>query len=417
MLRSHTIVRKVLAGLLAAAVLGGVPAAAAEGAKPKEFKETPAERDKRMAWWREARFGMFIHWGLYAVPAGTWKGKRVGGIGEWIMHRARIPVAEYEKLAPQFNPVKFNAREWAKIAKAAGQKYMVITSKHHDGFCLWDSKVGDYDIQATPFKRDIIKELAEACEAEGVRFGVYHSIMDWHHPDQKKNFPAYEKYLYAQVKELLTNQKLWVLWFDGEWIGQWSREKGRHMEAFCHGLQPEIVINNRVGKRHREDGDYGTPEQKIPATGLGYDWETCMTMNGTWGFKSYDHNWKSTQDLLRKLVDIASKGGNFLLNVGPTAEGLIPEPSVKRLRQMGAWLAVNGESIYGTSASPFKRLSWGRCTQKVPRPGSGQAGTLYLHVFNWPKSGELLVGGLANKVTKAYLLADKAKAPLKTSAG
>jgi len=412
MLRSGKTVRKMLAGLLAVAVLGGAlagPGAAAESARPKEFKETPAQRDKRMKWWREARFGMFIHWGLYAVPAGTWKGKRVGGIGEWIMDRARIPVPEYEKLVPQFNPVKFNATQWARIAKAAGQKYMVLTSKHHDGFCLWDSKVGDYDIQATPFKRNIVKELAEACEAEGVRFGVYHSIMDWHQPDQNKNFPAYEKYLYAQVRELLTDQKLWVLWFDGEWIKQWTREKGREMEAFCHGLAPDIVINNRVGKRHREDGDYGTPEQKIPATGLGYDWETCMTMNGTWGYKSYDHNWKSTEDLLRKLVDIASKGGNFLLNVGPTAEGLIPEPSVKRLKEMGAWLAVNGESIYGTTAIPFKRLGWGRCTKKP--------GTLYLHVFNWPKSGELLVAGLANKVTKAYLLADKDKAPLKTSAG
>ncbi|MGB2820568.1 MAG: alpha-L-fucosidase, partial [Phycisphaerae bacterium] len=232
-------------------------------------------------------------------------------------------------------------------------------------------------------------------------------IMDWHHPDQKANFPKYHEYLKGQVRELLTGYgKIGVMWFDGEWIKQWDREKGRELAAFCRSIQPELVINNRVGKRQREDGDFGTPEQRIPPRGLGYDWETCMTMNSTWGFKKHDHNWKSTADLLRKLVDIASKGGNFLLNVGPTAEGLIPEPSVSRLKEMGKWLAANGESVHGTSATVFKSLAWGRCTTKP--------GKLYLHVFDWPADGKLIVPGLSSKVDRAYLLSDTKRASLPT---
>ena len=408
-----------------------IPACAQITAK-SALPETKQHRDERMKWWREARFGMFIHWGVYSVPAGTYRGKRIPGIGEWIMERADIPVAEYEQFAKQFNPVKFNADQWVQIARNAGMKYIVITSKHHDGFCLWDSKVTNYDIMdASPFKRDILKELSVACKKHGIRLCFYHSIMDWHHPDAQATFypnyndtgrsntkfPRYVKtYMKPQLRELITNYgPLGVLWFDGEWIKDWTEPQGRDLYNYVRSLQPDIIINNRIGKGRKSmqgltkegyfAGDFGTPEQQIPATGLpDVDWETCMTMNNTWGFKSYDHNWKSTEDLLRKLVDIASKGGNFLLNVGPNAEGLIPQPSVERLAAMGEWMAKNSESIYGTTASPFEKLPWGRCTTK--------SGKLYLHVFDWPKNGELKVPMPRSEVQKAYLLARKDRADL-----
>ncbi|MBN2138200.1 MAG: alpha-L-fucosidase [Sedimentisphaerales bacterium] len=412
----------------------GVSSSAAEtvsAADPVEKVELTD--DQRMAWWREARFGMFIHWGLYAVPAGEWNGKKIGGIGEWIMNNARIPVAEYEKLAGRFNPVKFDADQWVSIARNAGMKYIVITSKHHDGFCLWDSKVSEYDIMdASPFKRDILGELAEACRKQGIKLCFYHSIMDWHHGDAQApfypnyndggksnpNFSRYaETYMKPQLKELVANYgPVGVLWFDGEWIKDWTEPQGKALYDYVRGLQSDIIINNRVGKGRKgmeglskgdQDyaGDFGTPEQQIPAKGLpGVDWESCMTMNDTWGFRADDHNWKSPKDLLQKLADIASKGGNFLLNVGPTAEGLIPEASVERLAAIGAWMNVNGESITGTTASPLGKVSWGRCTA---RPGK-----LYLHVFDWPADRRLNVSGLRNEVKKAYLLADKQRKDL-----
>jgi len=408
---------------------GAARAADATAAAPRE---TPAQRDARMAWWREARFGMFIHWGLYAIPAGEWRGKKAPSLGEWIQTGAKIPVSEYEPLQKQFNPVKFDARRWAQIAKGAGMRYIVITSKHHDGFCLFDSKLTDWDVMGTPFRRDIMKELAEACRQEGLAICWYHSIMDWHHPDylprgpgsprpwdtrptQGANFPRFVEYLKGQVRELVTDYgQIGVLWFDGEWEDTWTHQHGLDLYNYVRSLDPKIIVNNRVDKGRQGmaghtapggfAGDFGTPEQEIPATGLpGVDWETCMTMNDTWGFRKDDHNWKSTETLLRNLIDIASKGGNFLLNVGPTAEGLIPEPSVQRLEGIGKWMASNGESIWGTTASPFKKLPWGRATTKP--------GRIYLHVFNWPKD-RLLVPGLENKVQKAYLLADVQRAPL-----
>ncbi len=414
--------KAAVAAALCALVLAGC------GQRSSATGDMDMTKDERMEWWRDARFGMFIHWGLYSIPAGTWEGEKVPGIGEWIMHRADIAVADYEKLAGQFNPVKFDADAWVRLARQAGMKYLVITSKHHDGFCLWDSKVTDYDIiDATPFDRDILAELEKACKKHGVKFCLYHSIMDWHHPDAQApfypnyndrnrsnpNFPRYvENYMKPQLKELITEYgPLGVLWFDGEWIKDWTEPQGRELYQYVRSLQPNIIVNNRVGKGrkgmeglNKDDqeysGDFGTPEQQIPATGLpGVDWESCMTMNDTWGYKSYDDNWKSSETLLRNLADIASKGGNFLLNVGPTSEGLIPDASVERLVAMGEWMKVNGESIYGTTASPIGAVPWGRCTA---RPG-----TLYLHVFEWPANGRLVVPNVKDEVQKAYLLAGK----------
>jgi alpha-L-fucosidase len=376
----------------------------ARAALPEETKE---QTDQRMGWWRDAKFGMFIHWGLYAIPAGEWNGVKVPGLGEWIQSGGKIPEPDYAKLQHQFNPVKYDAKKWVALAKQAGVKYIVITSKHHDGFCLFDSKLTDYDVMGTPYGRDLLKPLADECHRQGIKICFYHSILDWHQPDAKgKDFPKYVEHLRGQLRELLTNYgPIGVLWFDGEWIPEWTEEQGRDLEKYLRSIQPDLIVNNRVGKRKQTPGDFGTPEQEIPATGTpGWDWETCMTMNDTWGFKKDDQNWKSPQDMLRKLVDITSKGGNFLLNVGPTAEGEIPPPSVERLEAMGRWLAANGESIYGTAASPFAKLDWGRCTRKP--------GTLYLHVFDWPKDGRLVVPGLENKTRNAYLLADKDHKPL-----
>jgi len=331
--------------------------------------ETPEQHDARMQWWREARFGLFIHWGLYAIPAGEWKGKTE--YGEWIRSTAEIPLEEYDKFVAQFNPAKFNADEWVRMAKDAGMKYIVITSKHHDGFSLFDSKQTDFDVMATPFQRDILKELSEACRKAGIKMCWYHSIMDWHHPDylprreweknrmaQGANFDRYVNYMKTQLKELLTNYgEIGVLWFDGEWESTWNSNYGIDLYKYVRSLQSDVIINNRVGaaragmegftKAGEFAGDFGTPEQQIPATGLpGVDWETCMTMNDHWGYNKNNHNWKSTKQLIQMLTDIASKGGNYLLNVGPTSEGLFPQPSIDRLREIGQWMKIYGEAIY-----------------------------------------------------------------------
>jgi len=337
------------------------------------LKETKLEKDQRLQWWRDATFGMFVHWGVYSIPAGIYKAKSIDGIGEWIMEKAKIPIPEYEMFAKQFNPEKFDAKEWVRIAKQAGVKYIVITSKHHDGFCLWDSKVTNYDIvDFSPFKRDILKELTLACKEEGIRICFYHSILDWHEPDAKsKDYPHQqtvlpdfsryrEEYLKPQLAELIKNNHPDLLWFDGEWIPEWTEEQGRELYNYLRRLKPSLIINNRVGKgrngmqgmsKYKDAvGDFGTPEQEILVGTSESDWESCMTMNDTWGFKTNDHNWKSAQMLIHNLIDISAKGGNYLLNVGPTSEGLIPQPSVERLRETGKWLKINGEAIYGTKS-------------------------------------------------------------------
>jgi alpha-L-fucosidase len=372
-----------------------------------------------MSWWREARFGMFIHWGLYSIPAGEWNGKKYGGASEWLMYSAQIKAADYHPLQSQFNPVQFNAREWARIAKRAGMKYIVITSKHHDGFCLWDSKLTDWDIMGSPFRRDILKELAEACRAEKIRLGFYHSILDWTHPHYGQraewdprpevgpvDMDKYTAYMKGQLKELLTEYgDVATVWFDGEWESAWTHERGKDLYAYVKSLQPNTLVNNRVDKGRsgmagmtsgeQFKGDYGTPEQEVPARGLpGVDWESCMTMNGSWGYHKGDNNWKSAQQLIDTLVETASKGGNFLLNVGPTSEGLIPEASVTRLAEVGKWLRTHGKAIYGTSAGPFSRSPYRWTTKR---------GALFCFVSRWP--GEALeLRGIQSPVTSVSLV-------------
>ncbi len=397
-------------------------------------QESQEDYDARMQWWREARFGMFIHWGLYSVPAGEWKGEK--DHAEWIRTTAQIPLEVYDGFRAQFNPVKFNAGEWVSMAKDAGMKYIVITSKHHDGFCLFNSTYTDFDIMSTPYQRDILKELSEACKKEGIKMCWYHSIMDWHHPDylprrdweinrsvEGADFDRYVDYMKSQLGELLSNYgEIGVLWFDGEWENTWNEKYGKELYGYVRSLQPSIIINNRVGaaregmegstKEGGFGGDFGTPEQQIPATGLpGVSWETCMTMNDHWGYNQHDKNWKSTQSIIQMLADIASKGGNYLLNIGPTAEGLFPQESIDRLREIGQWMKINGESIYGTGASPFPNLDWGRCTQMNTPSGT----RLYFHVFDRPADGKLFVPGLYNKPGNTFLLADAGKRPLETS--
>ncbi len=394
--------------------------------------ESPQARDARMKWWRAARFGMFIHWGIYSVPAGTYDGKKIGGIGEWIMNRGKIPVATYAKYAENFNPTKFNADQWTQLAHDAGMKYMVITTKHHDGFAMFHSKVDSYNIyDATPFKRDPIHELSEAAPKHDVRLGFYYSqSQDWHAPGgaaagghwDKAQDGDYDHYLLTkavpQVHELLSNYgPVAVLWFDT------AMNMTAQRSAYFYPdlqLQPNLIVNNRLGKGFK--GDTETPEQHIPAQGYpGRDWETCMTINDTWGYKSYDTNFKSTEKLLTNLIDIASKGGNFLLNVGPTSEGEIPAPEAERLLAMGAWLKVNGEAIYDTGPTCFGE-ELGKAVQVkdgygILRPtSSGQdwrcttkPGKIYIHLLKWP-AGPFTLTKVKGKVAKAYLLADRDKA-------
>jgi len=391
---------------------------------------TIQEQNPKLDWWREARFGMFIHWGLYAIPAGTWEDETRHA--EWIRTTAQIPLETYDQFVHEFNPVNFDADAWCAMANDAGMGYVVITSKHHDGFCLFESEHTEFDIMSTPFQRDIMQELAEAAPRHDVKMCWYHSIMDWHHPDylprrgwekdrsaDGADMQRYRTYLHSQVTELLTNYgPIGVMWFDGEWESTWRGAYGKELYELCTTLQPNVIVNNRLGARGGMSGltgmdgyaggyggDYMTPEQEIPdAVDKGIDWETCMTMNDRWGYNIHDKNFKSTTDLLRKLSDITSKSGNFLLNVGPKPDGTFPDESIQRLAEIGDWMDVHGESIHGTIGSPFQELPWGRATQKFHHDNHINASTIYLHVFDWPEDGTLVVPGLAGDILHAKIL-------------
>jgi len=385
------------------------------------FPETLQQHNQRLAPWRADRYGMFIHWGLYAIPAGQWNGNTYGFAAEWIMDYAAIPVDQYEPLAKQFNPAGFNAGEWVQLAKDAGMKYIVITAKHHDGFCLFDSRYTDYDIMdATPFRRDIMKELADECRRQGIKIGWYYSIWDWHHPDAlprwKKDarpaagadFRRYADYVKNQITELLTKYgEISILWFDGGFDPTWTVEITDELEAHIRTLAPHIIINNRIGKPWPKRGDYFTPERKIPEEGFPReDWESCMTTNNSWGFKTDDQNWKSPKQILQMLAECSAKGGNLLLNVGPDARGVIPAPAAQNLREVGLWLQKYGSSIYGTQPGIFSHGRWkqGFCTVVPDR--------MYLHLFDWPETRQIKLPSIVNKITAAYLLADPDKTPL-----
>jgi alpha-L-fucosidase len=394
--------------------------------------------DQRMQWWREARFGMFIHWGVYAQLAGVYDGHEINKAGEWIMNRGKIPVAKYQQVAKQFNPVKYNADEWVRMAKDAGMKYIVITAKHHDGFALFQTKASKWNIvDATPYGKDLLQPLVAACKKYHMKLGFYYSqSQDWNNPGGTVNRkvtsegwanpdsakidaytkehdghwdPAQETSTFAQyidkvavpqVKELLTNYgDVAVLWWDTP--TNMTDDAATKLNTLLK-LQPGIITNDRL-KRPDFPGDTKTPEQRIPKPGEmdGSDWETCMTMNGTWGYKSGDNKWKSDETLIRNLIDIASKGGNYLLNIGPKSDGTFPEQSIQSLKSIGNWMKINGEAIYATKASSLPQPSWGRITQK--------GDFLYLFVFDWPKDGKLLVEGDHLTLSTAQLLANGTK--------
>jgi len=424
------------------------------GAAVNSGTETPEQHNGRMEWWREARFGMFVHWGLYSGLAGTWNDKPVGTRGgmEWIQQRVRADTETYAQAAiPLFKPTPDFARQWARLAKDAGCRYLVFTSKHHDGFALHDSAVSEYDAGSV-LNRDLVKEITAACRAEGLKVGFYHSVIDWHHdqyayakskqlphplkgkpyPNGERDHSKYLDYLHTEVKELMSNYgPVDILWWDysaQDFQGQIAW-RAFDLMSLVRAKQPAIIMNNRLF-RNREAGwasmgtdgfilqldpkygDFITPEQHIPATGMpGVDWETCMTMNTTWGYSDHDRAWKTDELLITNLVDIASKGGNYLLNIGPKGDGTVPQESIQSLRVIGAWMKVNSESIYGTTASPFEKLTWGRCTQKKLANGRTR---LYLHVFEWPSNGQLVLPGLVNKTVQARLLDGGQKIPIQS---
>ena len=364
-----------------------------------------------MAWWHEAKFGMFIHWGVYAVPAGVHEGHAIPDLGEWIMKNGKIPVARYRAYARAFNPTKYDPEAWVRLAKDAGMKYLIITAKHHDGFALFDSKASTWDaVDATPAARDLLKPLAAACHRQGLKLGFYYSqAQDWTHPGgqaigghwdraQDGDFDQYlDRVAVPQVRELLANYgAVDILWWDTP-VEMTPARAAKFAPLLA--AHPRLITNDRLGGG--QAGDTETPEQQVPPAPRARPWETCLTMNDTWGYKSTDHNWKNAADLLRTLADVASKGGNLLLNVGPTAQGEIPAASMERLTAVGRWLKANGEAIYGTTAGPFPYLAWGRCTRRGAR--------LYLHVFNYPPGGELRVP-LTGGIRRAYLLAEPGRA-------
>jgi len=393
------------------------PLLAQSDAEHAKSTESVEDRDARMRWWR----GMFVHWGVYSTTGGLYKGQKLPNSAEWMMCRGKIPIAEYEQYATEFNPTKFDADKFVGLAKQAGMKYLVITAKHHDGFAMFGSECSDWDVvDRTPFGRDIMKELADACKKQGIRFGFYYSqAQDWHHPggfgnswDKTIKRVSSDEYVMnkavPEVRQLLTDYgDIGIFWWDTP--RKMTRESFDALHSLT-GLQDNVITNDRLGEDY--PGDYKTFERHIPDRApVGKDWEVCMPISGSWGYKIGDDNFKSTTKLIRNLIEIASMGGNYLLNVSPTGEGILLPQAVERLEAVGEWMKVNGESIYGTQASPMGELEWGRCTSKE---SNGET-TLYFHVYDWPADGKLVVPGLKNAVQNVSLL--EGGTPLKAESG
>jgi len=366
--------------------------------------------EERLKWFHQARFGIFIHWGLYSIPAR----------GEWVMHVERIPNDEYSKFARQFNPKKFDADTWAQLAKEAGAKYMVLTTRHHDGFCLFDSKksMGNFTSVQTAAKRDFVAEYVKACRKAGLKVGFYYSWLDWRFPgyhDIKGNpesAKAMVKQANDQIEELMTNYgKIDILWYDGHWVPNLESDKiaefwnAKEVNAMARRLQPHIIINNRSGL----DEDLDTPEQHVTASKPGRGWESCMTMGDScgWGYIHNNPNFKTVPQLIQNLVTAAAGEGNFLLNIGPKSDGTIRKEEVTRLKAMGKWLAANGESIHGSERCPFGAGMNGTATAK--------GNNAYLHIFRWPRQGEVSVPNIKNKIKSATVLSTGQKASIETA--
>jgi alpha-L-fucosidase len=371
------------------------------------FLGAQAQTPDRLQWFRDAKFGLFIHWGVYSMI----------GREEWARQLLQIPLQEYQYYADNFNPVEFDPDAWAALAKDAGVKYVIITSKHHDGFSIFDSAYTDYDVMKAKYGQDILGPLSSSMKKAGIPLGFYYSIMDWHHPDylprrawetdrsaKGADFGRYMDFAVSQLKELVTKYDPAVLWFDGEWEHSNEEQRAFAIGKMLLGLKPALLINDRLFQRAPGFGDFGTPENYVPATGVRNPdgtprpWEACTTMNWNgWGYNRTETEFHSATQLIRQLIEIVSKGGNLLLNVGPQPDGRIQADFVARLKRMGEWLKTNGEAIYGTTASVFGRLPFfGRCTVKGTK--------LYIHVMGWPADLKIRLPGLKTDVKKTYLL-------------
>lgn len=372
--------------------------------------ESEAEFDERMQWFRDAKYGQFIHFGAYSEAGGEYKGKRTQ-YAEWLMINLGISKEDYANdIAKEFNPTEFDAEEIVSLAKDAGQKYMVFTSRHHEGFSMYDTEIRefkDYELMSyANYKgKDPLEELAKECKKQDIKFGAYYTIYDWHDKSQSnygdKIDPAqkeeYKTRMKGQLRELIEEYDVEMLWFDGEWPSWWTKEDGQEVYRYLRTIKPSILVNNRVGKRHEDDGDFGTPEQEIPSGGLNYDWESCMTLNNTWGYNKYDNNWKSPNTVIENLVDTTSKGGNYLLNVGPDDLGSVPKGSADVLREAGTWLSEYGDSIYGTNRTCFNKLPNGvRATTKD--------GKIYLHVTKWQPENIIKIPKLVNEINSMNIM-------------